>query len=458
MTRKINEAAYLKPWVMKEEVVNVMREVIDRHLRGEKLPEGEVAQVTAGKKTPPDYEVINGTARIPVYGIISKRASLIQRISSPGTSTLEIERDLKAALEDPQVRDIVLDIDSPGGGSDGVLELSDMIYACRGKKKITAYANGDMCSAAYWIGSAADKVYASRGSDVGSIGVYSAVYDYTVANHQAGIKTEVIKAGKNKAAGHPDKPFTQEDRQIIQKRIDHIYDLFVEAVSRNRNMPAEKVLEIATGDVFIGQEAMDAGLVDGICTFDSLFSGQNQNSPAAAGTKTKAAADAQGAEGLEIEKQAAGSALKPKQEGKMSELKDATIDQVKAENKTAADALIAEGKAAGSAEAKAAETKRVEGIISNTPKGMEPLALEAIKNGTSVEDAQKSFLKALQGSGAAEVPHGEGSEGKGPETGKAAKTHLDMAKEYQAKHNCNMTDALRATAKDFEAQKKQVKK
>jgi len=448
--KKINEAAYLKPWVMKEEVVNVMREILDRHLRGEKLPEGEVVQITAGKSTPPDYEVINGTARIPVYGIISKRASLIQRISSPGTSTLEIERDLKAALEDPQVRDIVLDIDSPGGGVDGVLELSDMIYACRGKKKIVAYANGDMCSAAYWIGSAAEKIYASRGSDVGSIGVYSAVYDYSVANHNAGVKTEVIKAGKNKAAGHPDKPLTPEDRQVIQKRIDHIYDLFVEAVARNRGISADDVLEVATGDVFIGQEALDVGLVDGICTFDSLFSGQLAGN-AAAGKKTTAVADGQGSKGLNIDK-TAENAEKHNQEEAMFDVKTATPDQLKAENKGLADALIAEGKATGAAEAKAAELKRTENILANTPKGMESLALEAIKSGASVEEAQKSFLKALQGSGAPDVGAGEGDAAFKNKAQKIVKTHLEMAKEYAAEHKCTMTTALSATAAAYKEQ------
>lgn len=414
-----------------------------------------MAQITAGKAAAPDYEVINGTARIPVYGIISKRARLIHRNSSPGTSTLEIERDLKAALDDPQVRDIVLDIDSPGGGVDGVLELSDMIYACRGKKKIVAYANGDMCSAAYWIGSAAEKIYASRGSDVGSIGVYSAVYDYSVANHNAGVKTEVIKAGRNKAAGHPDKPLTPEDRQVIQKRIDHIYDLFVEAVARNRGISADDVMEVATGDVFIGQEALDVGLVDGICTFDSLFSGQPARNTAP-GKKTTAAADGQGPEGLDIDK-TAENAEKHNQEEAMFDVKTATPDQLKAENKGLADALIAEGKTAGAAEAKAAELKRTEGIIANTPKGMESLALEAIKSGASVEEAQKSFLKALQGSGAPDVAHGEGGPGKPPEAVKVVKTHLEMANEYKAQNKCSMTDALRATAKDFEAQRQRGK-
>jgi hypothetical protein len=99
MTKRINEAAFLKPWAMKEDVVIAMKEIVDRHLKGEKLSNIEIAEKTGAKKEPPAYEVVNGTARIPIYGIISKRMSWIQRISQPGTSTLEIEDMLQAYEE-----------------------------------------------------------------------------------------------------------------------------------------------------------------------------------------------------------------------------------------------------------------------------------------------------------------------------------------------------------------------
>ncbi len=435
---RANEGSLLRPiLLMREDMVCITRDILDRHLRNEKLSDVELAAITAKKEDAPQYEVVNGTARIPIYGVISKRINLINRISSPGTSTLEIEKDLKAAIEDPSVKDILLDIDSPGGTIDGVIECSDLIYSCRRKKPIAAYANGDMCSAAYWIGSSADKVYASRGADVGSIGVYSAIYDYTVANHNAGVKTEIIKAGKNKAVGHPDKPMSSEDREIVQKRIDNIYNLFVEAIARNRNMSIDKVLEVATGDVFMGKDAVEAGLVDEIRTFDSLFTSQK---PVAA-KKNQAIAEGPGS-GVEIEGKTEKETLT--EEASM-EAKSVTVDQLKVENKAVADALIAEGKqqglaegkAAGIAEAKDAETKRVAGIIGAMPQKMESIAMEAIKTGKSVEETQQLYLKALQGSGAPDVSVGA-------DTGKS---HMERAKEYMALHKCSMTQALSATWK-----------
>jgi len=399
--KKINEAAFLKPWAMKEDVVIAMKEIVERHLKGEKLSDVEIAAKTGTKKDAPAYEVVNGTARIPIYGVISKRMSWIQRISQPGTSTLEIEDMLQQSMEDPEVERILLDIDSPGGSSDGILELSDYIFELRGQKEIVAFANGQMCSAAYWLGSAADKVYASRGAVVGSIGVYAVVDDYTHANWEAGVRSEVIKAGKNKAAGHPDKPFTQDDREVIQKEVDVIYNLFVESVARNRGMSIEDMLKLATGDIFIGKDAVENGLVDGIKTFGAFLN----SSAAETARKVQVSKGAAAVKGIE-------DINNKKTEEVGMELKGATVENVKAENKAVADALIAEGKSAGITEGKGigieegktagaeatktAESARVAKIMESMPAGMEAMALSMIKEGKSPEEAKDAYLKAFK--------------------------------------------------------------
>jgi len=210
------------------------------------------------------YEVSGDVVRIPIYGFISKRDTLIGRLFGGCVAITEIQRCIDKAMSDAAVKKILLDIDSPGGSVDGVLDLSDFIFSLRGQKEIIAYANGQMCSAAYWLGSAANKIYASRGAMIGSIGIYAVVSDWTVAKHKAGINTEVIIAGKNKAVGHPDRPFTQEAREVIQERVDEVYDLFVAAVARNRSMSTEDVLKIATGDIFLAQDAKAIKLIDDI--------------------------------------------------------------------------------------------------------------------------------------------------------------------------------------------------
>ncbi len=256
-----------KPWAMDSVMVGVLKNIV----HSDELLEVETRDMSGYSQRYSGYEVLDGTAVISIYGVISKRPGIIQRILQPGPSIPEIEENIRSAMADPAVKRIILDIDSPGGSSDGVLELSDYIYSLRGQKEVVAYANGQMCSAAYWIGSSAKKIYASRGAMVGSIGVYAVVADYTVANGMAGIRREIVQAGASKAAGHPDKPFTQKDRNVIQEEVDTIFDLFVESIARNRGKSIEAVLKVATGDIFIGKVAFEKGLVDGLMTSKSLF-------------------------------------------------------------------------------------------------------------------------------------------------------------------------------------------
>src|SRR5699024_5901761 len=111
----------------------------------------------------------NGVAVIPVTGPIFRYANLFTRISG-ATSTEVLATDIQAALDDPSIKSIVLNIDSPGGVASGINELANLIYAGRDKKKITAYIGGTGASAAYWIASAAHEVVIDDIGLAGSIG------------------------------------------------------------------------------------------------------------------------------------------------------------------------------------------------------------------------------------------------------------------------------------------------
>jgi signal peptide peptidase SppA len=409
MAKKINDLFFMRPWAIKEDIFQKMLEIVERHLRGEKLsPEIIAQQINTDKKIKTDYEVINGIARIPVYGIIAKRMNQVRGISSPqGTSIEEIKRDLQAAIEDPAVEKIVLDIDSPGGSVDGMAEFSDFIYSLREIKPIVAFGDGQMASAAYFIGSAASEVYASKSSEVGSIGVYAVINDWSVANHNQGLKTKIIKAGKYKAAGHPDKSMTEEDEQVIQKEVNKYYDLFMQAIIRNRGMTLEEVKNVATGEIWIGEEAVEMGLIDEVMTIEEILGVAGKIKD------YKSSIRANALNGLKIEND------KPNKEEKdMGQ--DLTVEKVKAEHKLIADALTAEGKELGLKEgkeagikegketgikegetkgaetARTAEKKRIEDICAAMPKGMEAVALQCIREGKTVEEANQAFLKAFK--------------------------------------------------------------
>lgn len=120
----------------------------------------------------------DGVAVIKVSGPLFRYANLMTRICG-ATSYELLAQDFNKAVQNPNIKGILLDIDSPGGEVNGCSELSDMIYQARGTKPIIAYASGACCSGAYWIASACDKILAADTAILGSIGVVS-VFEKTM--------------------------------------------------------------------------------------------------------------------------------------------------------------------------------------------------------------------------------------------------------------------------------------
>jgi ClpP class serine protease len=132
--------------------------------------------------------------------------NLMSQVSG-GTSTELFARDVKAALNDPAVQSIVLLVDSPGGAVGGTMAAAAAVMTGRGVKPIAAYSDGTMASAAYWVGSAADRVYVSSGVDqVGSIGVVASHVDVSQREQALGIKTTEIVAGSYKRIASSPNP------------------------------------------------------------------------------------------------------------------------------------------------------------------------------------------------------------------------------------------------------------
>ena len=218
------------------------------------------------------YDVRDGVAVIPIEGVIAKKMNMLSKISG-GASTQLIERDFNSALAANDVHTIVLHADTPGGTVDGTAELAETIFKARGRKKIIALADGLMASAGVWIGSAADEIYITSGTThVGSIGVVTQHIDYSERYKQHGIKVTEVYAGKYKRISSQYKPLSKAGRENLQESVDYLYSLFVDAVAKHRGTAPSDVLErMADGRMFIGQRAIDAGLVDGIKSLDQVI-------------------------------------------------------------------------------------------------------------------------------------------------------------------------------------------
>lgn len=262
------------PWAIVPDKLYEIQEIYSTHLRGEKI---DIAGIEAKINAVPEddekrYQVINNIAVIPIQGVIAKRMNLFGQISG-GVSTELVGKDMKTVLADDTIKGIVLDIDSPGGTVDGTQELADIVFAGRDTKPIVAYSDGMIASAAYWIGSAAHEIYISGTlNPVGSIGVVGTHVDYSEYEKKLGIKTTEIYAGKYKRIASEHRPLSKEGKQTLQDQVDYIYSVFVDEVAKHRGKSSDKVLDdMADGRIFIGEQAINAGLVDGVSTFDRLI-------------------------------------------------------------------------------------------------------------------------------------------------------------------------------------------
>ncbi|WP_434732639.1 S49 family peptidase [Wolbachia endosymbiont of Zygogramma bicolorata] len=224
-----------------------------------------------------------GIAIIRIYGVLTKKTEVFDHILDM-TSYENIHEEIESALEDKSIETILLDIDSPGGEVNGVFDLADFIYSARGKKRIIAMANDDAYSAAYAIASSAEKIFLTRTSGVGSIGVIASHIDQSRFDEKQGIKYTTIFAGSRKNDLNPHEPMTSESLESLQKEVDRLYEMFVQLIARNRGLSIEKIKSTEAG-LYFGEKAIEIGLADGM-TILSEFKSINKKGDITMNEKT----------------------------------------------------------------------------------------------------------------------------------------------------------------------------
>lgn len=216
-----------------------------------------------------DASVDRGIAVIPIVGSMSHRASGIEAMSGM-QSYASLQSKFEEAFNNPNVTSILMDIDSPGGSVAGAFDFRDYLMANKGRKPIYALARDNMCSAAYLIGSVADKVYATQTARVGSIGVVAMHLDRSEKNKQEGIKPTFIHAGKYKVAGNPHESLEGDNLKYLQDSVNESYQMFIDAVAEARGMD-KKAIQETEARVYGGKKAVEIGLADGIRTYESVL-------------------------------------------------------------------------------------------------------------------------------------------------------------------------------------------
>lgn len=218
-------------------------------------------------------EVQGSVGVISIKGPLTNRDSWFNRLIGV-TSYNSIREAVIYAAGRPDIEQILLDVDSGGGAISGVADTGNLIRMVNDRvKPVTAFTDGGMASAAYWLGSSAGKVYASKTALVGSIGVIATHMERSAALKEAGIGVTVMRAGKYKALANGVEPLTEAARDQMQSHLDTAYRIFVQHVAEARNVSYDLAdSQMAQGLEFMGEAAVGAGLVDGIETYDELIS------------------------------------------------------------------------------------------------------------------------------------------------------------------------------------------
>ena len=273
---RIIDAVYNKPWLLLPSAHRSIVQQLQSHINS---PTTTVPNLIEMEPDEPDQEEIDleslieemetGTAIVSVEGIIGKRLSMLETMCG-GVDLDEVTNQLRQARDNPEVTNILLYFNSPGGTVTGVREAGEVIKEVNAVKPIIGYSDTVCASAAYWLASQCSAFYCAASADIGSVGVYSIFMDYSKQLENEGIKVNAIYSGKWKLAGADFKPMTDEEKQMFKADIDGIHAQFNAAVLSNREIKLEYLVD---SNVFRGEAAVMNNFADGIISsLDDMLS------------------------------------------------------------------------------------------------------------------------------------------------------------------------------------------
>lgn len=256
---RIMEAICAEPWAITESALRQIAAIAqgssDMHAvalkRAERLQNAERAGVR------------DGVAVIGVTGPVFRYANLFTEMSG-ATALAELARDLQVAVEDPSVRAILLNMDTPGGQATGIAEFSAAIRAATERKPVWAYVGDMAASAGYWMATGASRIVSSRTGTVGSVGAL-----LTVDVRKDDNRVEIVSSqSPNKRADVT----TEAGRAQVQQWVDALAGVFIADVAKHRGTTEANVLETyGQGGIVFAPDALKVGMVDALGSFESTL-------------------------------------------------------------------------------------------------------------------------------------------------------------------------------------------
>jgi protease IV len=226
-----------------------------------------------------DYlRVVNAEKRVhfdrrPTIGVITASGEIIDGIQSPGTIGGEsMARSLREARLDPQIKAVVLRIDSPGGSVFASEQIYREVLALKAAGKPVVASMGDVAaSGGYYIAAPADEIIASPNTITGSIGVFASVPTFNRTLEKLGISSDGVGTTALSGAMRLERPMSAPISDLVQTAINHTYDQFVARVSSGRGQTSAQIDAIGQGRVWVGVDALRLGLVDHLGTYEDAL-------------------------------------------------------------------------------------------------------------------------------------------------------------------------------------------
>lgn len=347
------------PWVIRQDR-------LEAFLNRTQEREAPQARAEGPFPRPNPMKVEGKAATISISGVLLKSIpQWVRYYDIDATGYDEIREDVAAALANPDVKEIRLLVDSPGGQLSGITEAAAAIKAAAKERRVEAYVDGGAYSAAYWLASQARKIHATPTSGVGSIGTFLTLLDLSGMAEKLGIKVHLVTSGRHKGVGAPGTRIEHDQLEPFQNFVDHATDMFVEAVAKGRRMSEKDVRGMATGDFWMAQSAAKQGLVD---------------------TVWHRGSGGQAEVFLEVSREEAPAGGPPAASESKSPISGESA--MEEQEKLAAAAAKARG------EGTEAERKRMADLAAAFP-GEEPFVMEQFTKGASVQEARAAFSDVL---------------------------------------------------------------
>lgn len=269
----------------------IQPDALQRRMDAEKelrsTPSGIALPTAKAHGAPRSARASGGVGTVQLSGVLIKARSLMDEVLQEvfglaSTSYIEAARQVAQLAGDPKVKRIDLLVDSPGGTTAGVELLAGAVRHAAKIKPVRAVVPDLAASAALWVASQATEVRVGPTAVVGSIGTLLVVEDSSDAFASAGVEVFVISSGGVKGAGVPGSEVTKEHIAEWQGLVDKLTGLFVDAVATGRNMSPEDVRQLATGEVWVGADAVRVGLADEVEEPKVVAPAKNRSTKAAA--------------------------------------------------------------------------------------------------------------------------------------------------------------------------------